>query len=245
MNKFNLFMRAHSPSILTAIGASGVIITTVLAVKATPKAMKIIEKEELIRSERLTIKEKIQVAWKPYIPCVISGVSTILCIVGSNYLNIKKQKNLMSAYMLLDNAFKQYRQNISEKYGEDVDKELSDDIIKKQFESEDPMFQETLFFEFNSLRFFEANPHTVLQAECKAKMQIEKYGQLTLNDYYSYLGIDPSPYGEAMGWSTYQMQTEEYVDHLEFSYERVVMSNGIVCYNIITNVSPTMDHFCY
>ena len=76
-------------------------------------------------------------------------------------------------------------------------------------------------------------------------MQIEKYGQLTLNDYYSYLGIDPSPYGEAMGWSTFQMQTEEYVDHLEFSYERVVMSNGIVCYNIITNVSPTMDHFCY
>ena len=76
----------------------------------------------------------------------------------------------MSAYMLLDNAFKQYRQNISEKYGEDVDKELSDDIIKKQFESEDPMFQETLFFEFNSLRFFEANPHTVQSKNANRKI---------------------------------------------------------------------------
>ena len=74
MNKFNLFMRAHSPSILTAIGASGVIITTILAVKATPKAMKIIETEELLKSERLTTKEKIQVAWKPYIPCIIYRV---------------------------------------------------------------------------------------------------------------------------------------------------------------------------
>ena len=48
-----------------------------------------------------------------------------------------------------------------------------------------------------------------------------------------------------MGWSKYQMQTEEHVDDLEFTYERVIMSNGIVCYNIITNVSPTMDHFCF
>ena len=107
------------------------------------------------------------------------------------------------------------------------------------------IYSETLFFEFNSMRFFEANIHKVLQAECKAKLQFEQYEHLTLNDYYSYLGIEPSPYGEAMGWSKYQMQTEEHVDDLEFTYERVIMSNGIVCYNIITNVSPTMDHFCF
>ena len=86
---------------------------------------------------------------------------------------------------------------------------------------------------------------TAFVGDKENKLQFAQYEHLTLNDYYSYLGIEPSPYGEAMGWSKYQMQTEEHVDDLEFTYERVIMSNGIVCYNIITNVSPTMDHFCF
>lgn len=245
MNKTQLFLKAHSPIILTVIGSTGVVITAVLAVKGTPKALKLIEEAKMTKGDELTVGETVQVAWKPYIPAAISCVSTILCIVGANYLNIQKQKNLMSAYMLLDNAFKEYRNRVSERYGEEVDEEFSHDLVRNQLEEMEGIYTETLFFEFNSMRFFEANIHKVLQAECKAKIQFEECGHLTLNEYYSYLGIGPSPYGEAMGWSKYQMQTEEYVDELEFTYERVIMSNGIVCYNIITNVSPTTDHFCF
>lgn len=245
MNKAQLFLKAHSPTILTVIGSTGVVITAVLAVKGTPKALKLIEEAKNIKGDELTTGETIQVAWKPYIPAAISCVSTILCIVGANYLNIKKQKNLMSAYMLLDNAFKQYRNRVSEEYGEDVDEEFGRDLVRKQLEEMEDIYKETLFFEFNSMRFFEANIHKVLQAECKAKLQFEQYEYLTLNDYYAYLGIDDSLYGECMGWSKYQMRTEEHVDNLEFTYERVIMSNGLVCYNIITNVAPTMDHFCF
>jgi hypothetical protein len=245
MNKAQLFLKAHSPTILTVIGSTGVVITAVLAVKGTPKALKLIEEAKNIKGDELTTGETIQVAWKPYIPAAISCVSTILCIVGANYLNIKKQKNLMSAYMLLDNAFKQYRNRVSDEYGEEIDEEFGRDLVRKQLEEMEDIYKETLFFEFNSMRFFEANIHKVLQAECKAKLQFEQYEHLTLNDYYAYLGIDGSPYGECMGWSKYQMRTEEHVDNLEFTYERVIMSNGLVCYNIITNVAPTMDHFCF
>ena len=245
MNKAQLFLKTNSPTILTVIGSTGVIITAVLAVKSTPKALKLIEEAKMTKGDELTVGETVQVAWRPYIPAAISCVSTILCIVGANYLNIQKQKNLMSAYMLLDNAFKEYRNRVSERYGEEVDEEFSHDLVHKQLEEMEGIYTETLFFEFNSMRFFEASIHKVLQAECKAKLQFAQYEHLTLNDYYSYLGIEPSPYGEAMGWSKYQMQTEEHVDDLEFTYERVIMSNGIVCYNIITNVSPTMDHFCF
>ena len=220
MNKAQLFLKAHSPTILTVIGSTGVVITAVLAVKGTPKALKLIEEAKMTKGDELTVGETVQVALKPYIPAAISCVSTILCIVGANYLNIQKQKNLMSAYMLLDNAFKEYRNRVSERYGEEVDEEFSHDLVGKQLEEMEGIYTE-------------------------AKLQFEQYEHLTLNDYYSYLGIEPSPYGEAMGWSKYQMQTEEHVDDLEFTYERVIMSNGIVCYNIITNVSPTMDHFCF
>lgn len=245
MNKAQLFLKGNSPTILTIIGSTGVIITSILAIKATPKAIELLNEAKNIKEDDLTVYEKIKVAWKPYLPTAISCVSTILCICGANYLNIKKQRNLMSAYMLLDNAFKEYRNKISEKYGEEVESELSKDLVKKQLEEMEGIYTDTLFFEFNSMRFFEANIHHVLQAECKSKIQFEKHGYLSLNDYYAYLGLDGSPYGEAMGWSKFQMETEEHVSELEFEYQRVIMSNGIVCYNIVTNVSPTMDHFCF
>lgn len=246
MNKAQIFLKNNSSNILTIIGTIGVISTAVLSVKATPKAIELIRDAEYKDNKKLTKMEVVQVAWKPYVPAIVSGLATIFCIAGANYLNIKRQQSLMSAYALLDNTFKEYRRRISEEYGEEVDKNITNDIIRKQLESMDNgIYSNTLFFEFNSMRFFEANIHKVLQAECKAKIQFDKFGYLMLNDYYSYLGLDPSPYGEVMGWSRYQINMEHYTDELEFTYERVVMSNGIVCYNIITNVEPSMDYFCF
>jgi len=245
MNKAQLFLKSHSPMILTIIGSAGVIITSVLAVKATPKALELIEDTKKTSDEKLTKMDIVRVAWRPYVPAVISGASTILCIFGANYLNMQKQKNIMSAYILLDNAFKEYRNRVINEYGEEINDNFSKDLVIDQLKERDDMEDERLFFEFNSMRFFEASIHKVLEAECKAKIQFEKCEYLSLNDYYSYLGISPSSYGEAMGWSKYQMTTEEHVDELEFTYEQNVMSNGLVCYNIFTNVSPTMDHFCF
>lgn len=43
-------MKKHSPEILTGIGIAGMVTTTVLAVRATPKAIKILEDERYERS---------------------------------------------------------------------------------------------------------------------------------------------------------------------------------------------------
>ena len=44
-------MEKHSPEILTGIGIAGMLTTTILAVKATPKAIRIIEEMESIDSK--------------------------------------------------------------------------------------------------------------------------------------------------------------------------------------------------
>ena len=266
MNKTQLFLKAHSPTILTIIGSIGVISTAILAVMKTPEALKLIDEAKMVKQlekeqdyihidnkkhevpviVELTKLEMIQAAWKAYIPAIISGITTIACIAGANYLNIKKQQSLTSAYILLDNVLKEYRKKMSEQYGNDTE-EIYNEITRKQFEEAHDIYKETLFFEFNSCRFFEANIHKVLQAECKALMQFETYGHLSLNDYYSYIGIDLTPYGEAQGWSEYQMEFRERMKYpkLEFKYERNIMSNGLVVYNIITNVEPTDDLYCF
>ena len=48
LNKAHLFLKHNSGTILTWIGAAGVVVTSVMAVKATPKAISIIReaKEE-------------------------------------------------------------------------------------------------------------------------------------------------------------------------------------------------------
>ena len=40
-------MRKHSPAILTGIGIAGMVATTVMAVRATPKALRMVDDKEL------------------------------------------------------------------------------------------------------------------------------------------------------------------------------------------------------
>lgn len=76
-------MKKHSPEILTGIGVAGMVATTIMAVKATPKAILLInEKEVELRAEKLTKKEVVQTVWKCYIPAAVTGVASIACIIG-------------------------------------------------------------------------------------------------------------------------------------------------------------------
>ena len=89
------FVSKRSPEILTGIGIAGMVTTTVLAVKATPKALELIEEEKRAQNRalldeaektdsdnaahvsRLKPIETVKVAWKPYIPAMLTGMASI------------------------------------------------------------------------------------------------------------------------------------------------------------------------
>ena len=106
-----------SPTILTVVASVGVVTTTIMAVRATPKAIKILKEAELEKGEDLSKLEIIRAAGPIYIPSVLLGVSTIACIFGANALNQKKQASLMSAYAMLNESYKQYRKAAKTVYG--------------------------------------------------------------------------------------------------------------------------------
>ena len=55
----------HSPEILTGIGIAGMVTTTILAVKATPKALRLMElKKEAEQTDKLTPVETVKTTWK-------------------------------------------------------------------------------------------------------------------------------------------------------------------------------------
>lgn len=133
----NTFFNRHSSTILTVISAVGVGATAVIAVKDTPKALRILEESEQEKGEELTIKEKIIAAGPVYIPAIAVGISTIACIFGANALNKRNQATLMSAYALLDQSYKDYKRKVSDIYGEDADKKIIEEVAKEEVEHRD------------------------------------------------------------------------------------------------------------
>ena len=131
------FIKKNAPTILSCLGVVGVVATTVMAVKATPKALTIIENAEEEKGEKLSKWEKINVAGPVYIPSVITGVTTVACILGSNVISKRQQATLMSAYALLDNSYKEYRKKTDKLYGEDAGKQIRGEIAKDKYTGDD------------------------------------------------------------------------------------------------------------
>lgn len=138
MKIFNTVKKAvekKSPEILIAFGIAGMITTTVLAVKATPKAMEKIKeveknkKEEFDRDHgyseldtmfKLTKPEVVKATWKCYIPAAISGATSIACIVGANTVHSKRNAAIATAYKLSEKALTEYKEATIEEVGKAI-----------------------------------------------------------------------------------------------------------------------------
>ena len=133
------FCKRNATTILTSVGAVGVVSTAVLAVKATPKALQKLEVAKEEKGEELTKLEKVKVAGVHYIPAVLVGMSTIACIFGADRLNKRKQAALMSAYTMLNSAYSEYKDKVNELYGEDARHKVQQAIANDKYEEqEDP-----------------------------------------------------------------------------------------------------------
>ena len=106
----------HSPEILTGIGIAGMITTTILAVKATPKVLDLIEEEKKARLHEATVEEArkwseeggikispieyVKLGWKPYLPAAVTGVCSVACLIGANSVHMRRNAALATAYQL-------------------------------------------------------------------------------------------------------------------------------------------------
>lgn len=161
----NTFWKRNGSTILTCIGAVGVVATAVLTAKATPKAMRILEEAKEEKGEELTKLEVVKAVVPTYIPAVVTGAATISCIFGIGALSKHQQASIASAYALLDSSYKEYRKKVSDIYGDDADNRVKDEIARDQYDgllpSEDSDKQ--LFMDFNTLEYFEARFEDVVQ----------------------------------------------------------------------------------
>ena len=99
----------HTPAILTGIGVAGTITTVILAVKATPKALELIEKEKEYQNQlQITPIEVVKVTWQCYVPAVVTGVASIACLIGASSAHMKRNAVLATAYKIAETARNEY-----------------------------------------------------------------------------------------------------------------------------------------
>lgn len=238
VRKSEIFVKRNSSTILTGIGAAGVVATSVLAVKATPKAMKLIEIAKEEKGEELTKLEVVRVAASVYIPAAFVGIATIACIFGANILNKRQQASLISAYALIDNSYKEYRDKVREIHGEEAEEHIRHEIVRSKFVDQRKAEEKQLFFDSLSMRYFESTIENVLKAEHAFAKTLVNFGYANLNEFYDMLGLDHTDYGYELGWSTASDQAFYGYSWLEFEHEKIILDDGLECTIISANQEP-------
>lgn len=238
-----LYLRRNASTILTVIGGVGVIATAVTTGMATPKAMQLLKEAKEEKGEPLTKMEIVKTAAPAYIPAVAVGVSTIACVFGANILNKRAQASLASAYALLDQSYKDYRNKVIELRGADFDKEVREEVAKDKYTgdgySEDNDKQ--LFYEEYSGRYFESTMADVLRAEYELNRIVAQSGGAFLNEFYDLLGLETVDFGDYVGWSSWAL-CENYGDPwAEFRHERFTFDDGLECVIIHIDRTPIYD----
>ena len=237
------FWKRHGSTVLTCVGGVGVVATSVMAVKATPKAMILIEKAEKEKGEELTKFETVKVAGPVYIPAVIVGATTIISIFGANYLNKRQKAALMSAYAMATTSYKDYKKKVEELYGDDADKKVTEEIAKDKYEETDvPEHKDKeLFYDEFSKRYFESTIEDVQRAEYRINRDLHMQDAVTLNEFYDLLGLEPIASGDELGWSTSYNFDAYWQTWIDFSHSKTVMNDGRECHIIRMMEEPTID----
>lgn len=251
-----LFAKRNASTVLTCLGGIGVVATSIMAVKATPKALKLIEDAEREKGGELSKWEKVKVASPKYIPAVLVGATTMACIFGANVLNKRQQASLASAYVFLDQSYKKYRRKVVELYGEETHNEVVKAIAIEEarevgitaeslctmtcLTSDEACGDPVLFYDEWSHRYFESTIEQVIAAQYHANRNFVLRGYITVNELYDFLGLEPTDYGNTLGWTV-----EDEFYWVDFDNHKVILDDGLECYIIETPWGPSSDFLEY
>ena len=200
----------NSPSILTGLAVGGLFTTVAFAVKATPKALDLIDTlyRDSDKEEYPTKLDMIKISWKVYIPAACMGAATIACIIGSNSINQRRNAALATVYDLTEAAFKEYKKKVVETIGKNKELKLRDDISGDHIKQNPPGNNEiiitgkgeVLCYDSLSGRYFDSDIEQVRKAINELNKEFLSDMWVSLNDLYYALGLSGIALGDKMGW---------------------------------------------
>ncbi len=236
----------HSPEILTGLGIAGMITTTVLAVKATPKALDLISDAEYEKyddegnREPLTKIEVVKAAWKPYVPAAITCATSVACLIGAGSVNAKRNAALATAYNLASNALTEFKDATLETVGEKKEQIVRNKVAEERVKKE-PVNPSAIIVSGNgNTRCFDTITKRRFISDIEAikkivnelnRRMVNGEDYISLNEFYYELGLDGVSVGDELGWNV----TRGLID-VEFSAQ--LDTDGTPCVVLDYTVVP-------
>ena len=244
-SKMRIFAEDHATEILTGVGVVGMVGSTVLAVKATPKALMLIEdRKDELETESLDHLELVKTTWRCYVPATAVGVLSISCLIGSAGVNAKRSAALAAACTLSENAFRTYAEQTLEVVGQEKEHEIRE-FVGRQKIKDKPMPEntsslyicedgESICFEGSSGRYFKTSMNAIERAENAFNKRMLEDMAMSLNDYYYELGLDSVSIGDVIGWDLDDGM-------IEFKVGSILSDDGKPCIYLEPSIQPRHD----
>lgn len=247
------FLGKHSPEILTGIGITGMVTSTLLAVKATPKALKLLDEERKIRYPEvhgdeydqngyISTLDVIKIAWKPYIPAVALSIASISCIIGASAVNYKRNAALATAYAISEKALTTYKDKVIETIGEKKEKEIrgkiaQEEIINKPVSNSQVIITSkgnTLCMDSISGRYFKSDIDIIQKKVNYLNRRMLHENYISLDEFYYEIGLEPTKNASSLGWNLDK-------GLIELDFSACLTDDGQPCVYVDYAVSPKYE----
>ncbi len=201
-------LKKHGSEILIVASFVSGMTAVVLAVKETPKALRLIDEAKAEKQDELTPAEIVKVTWKCYISAAISCLTMTTCMAGAITMNHKRTAALATACELSKAAFVEYRDNVVETIGEKKAKVIQENIDRKKLspvisseDIESTGYGDTLFMDALTGRKFTCNVDHIKRAMNTINKRMLEDDNVYLGDMYSEIGLSYAEIGEFIGWN--------------------------------------------
>lgn len=226
------------PVVLSGIAIAGTAATAILAVKDTPKAVKILHNKKLEKGAELNKKEVVKAVWKNYLPAAFAFFGTTVCIIAANVSGKRAIASATAACALVTKSYEQYKNKVVELFGKEThDKIISsiaaeksnDDVITAGSICKNASLEfgddgeEVLFYDVFSDRYFRSTISRVLQAEYHLNRNYVLRGYVSINEFYEFLGISTVDGGDDVGWSCCDGE----ISWVDFDHRKETLDDGL------------------
>lgn len=231
ITKTTAFCAKHSSEILLGVGIAGLLTTTILVAKNTPKAVKVIEdhndelndikdrEAEALKTEETAKafkKEKIDLYLNTgkeltvlYGPSVLLAGSSVYCLLKSHNIEHQKLVGVTTALQISEAARREYSKKVVDIIGDKKEKEIRDAINKDRVAANPPNLDDpittaehdTLCFDAATGRYFRSNGTKLHQAMNRLNRRMMNEMYISLNEFYDEVGLDRVKIGDDLGWN--------------------------------------------
>ena len=232
LKKATAYLAEKSPTIFTGIAVGSSIASVALAIKATPKAMKLLEeKRKNSPGEKIAKKEVVKTVWSCYIPTALTLSLSVFSVIMAHRTSMRKNAALAAALSMSEQALQTFAQKSVKRIGEKKTEEIKAEAIEEEIAKNPPTDYNTehsgkgdvLFYIPLNGRYFYHDIESVRKAINDFNFDLRDEMEKALNELYYNLGIASDVLGNCVGWNI------NYKGPIDYNLVAVKATDGKPC----------------